>query len=506
MEKKIMPLLFILIILKQIVWIAVLPIFHTPDEQAHFAQVQNLAEGTTPGKLSTSAEIAAVEKYLDVFRDAGGNNRFTYHPEYRIEYAAAATGKYENRINSIPRESRKKLVINEATWYPPLYYQFAALGYKIASFSDLIGRIYFVRIWQMFIYLANMLLFYLAAKTIFTKKSPAVFFTIAAAFLPMPSFVGSGVTSDNLMNLLFTAVIFILLLIIKNGINKKYFIFLGLILVLGVQTKPHFVIAVPIVFAALVIRLILENKMKIVFFGIPLFVFAMAMAAMLMSYTKKTFYADLADVIFAKNRVEMPLVKYFFITLSKTYRETIPWFWGIYRWLSLAIPRIYYRIWNLFSLPALVFFVIYLVQNARQKKSIKFYQLLFLALAAVIYYLALFVWDYLFFLSVNFSFGLQGRYFFPILFPIGFLLFYFLRVSVLRLLFVVYCVFINFYTLIYLAASYYDFSSPGAFIMQMSQYKPWYFKDINLAMIFISYLAVFLIFLIQLTKYAKEKH
>ncbi len=37
-----------------LVWIILVPIWQYPDEQAHFSQVQNIAEiGKVPGKLNT---------------------------------------------------------------------------------------------------------------------------------------------------------------------------------------------------------------------------------------------------------------------------------------------------------------------------------------------------------------------------------------------------------------------------------------------------------------------
>lgn len=497
---------FFLILLKQILWIAVIPVFHTPDEQAHFAQVQNLAENTIPGKLSTSEEIVTAEKYLDVYRDASGNNRFTYHPEYRIVYTDSTIGKYENKIRNIPQASRKKLIFNEATWYPPLYYQFAAFGYKIVYPTDLISRVFFIRLWQTSLYLLMLYFFYLAAKLITNDKFIALIFLVFIGFLPMPSFVAAGVTSDNLMNTLFMAVIYLSLLCLKHGLAKKYFIFAAMIFILGVMTKPHFVIAIPIYAAAGFLRLFYEKQGKKIAALFSLLILAVFTIGSYMTNTKKAFFLDVGSALFVKERVSMPVTNYFFITLNKTYHETTPWFWGIYRWLSLAMPLWFYRLWNFLSAVSLLSLTLFLMQMRKKKKNLQFYQLTFLAAAVIIYYLVLFGWDYLFFLSHNFSFGLQGRYFFSVLFPIIFLLFYFLHFCALRVALAVYSVVINFFTLIYLAKSYYDFSSTSILLNQLSQYKPWYFKSMNFAAIFAAYLMCLVIFLIQLIKYAKTKH
>ncbi len=505
-ENKLLTIFFVLLVLKQIIWIAVIPVFHTPDEQAHFAQVQNIAESNIPGKLSTSKELMITEKYLDVYRDSSGNNKFTYHPEYRIQYTKSTTGKYEKEIKNINQKLRKKLTMNEATWYPPLYYQYAAVGYRLAYQDDLIGRIFFVRLWQSIFYLLSMYLFYRGARLIFSDKKSSLIFLLFAAFLPMPSYVGAGVTSDNLMNVLFTAVIFLSLLCLKHGFSKKNFTSFIMICILGFITKPHFVIALPVYISAVFFRLWYERRIKIIVFSIISVVLAAFAVGSYVMMTRKAFFLDIAGVLFAKEKVDMPLIKYFFMTMDKTYHETLPWFWGIYRWLSLAMPLWFYRIWNLLTAVAIFSFIFFLVKQLKKRKSVKFYQLLFLITAAAVYFLIIFGWDYLFFLSRNFTFGLQGRYFFPVLFPFVFLLFYFLRLRRLHFILALFSVFINFFTLQYLAKSYYDFASTEVLLNQLSQYKPWYLKGMNFVVLFTAYLLCLVIFLIQLIKYAKEKH
>ena len=79
-------------------WTAAVPVFHTPDEQAHFAQLEYMAENhvdsvSSPNNLSR--EIAVSEELLGTRRNDMGNNKFTYHPEYKIEYTNSFLGKYE---------------------------------------------------------------------------------------------------------------------------------------------------------------------------------------------------------------------------------------------------------------------------------------------------------------------------------------------------------------------------------------------------------------------------
>src|SRR3989338_3999490 len=95
---------------KGMLWSGVVPLWHFPDEQAHFAQLQNIAEGrfTRFSESFTSREISESEWLLGTFRYEKGNNLFTFHPEYNIPYANGFWGLAEERINSFSMSFRKE--------------------------------------------------------------------------------------------------------------------------------------------------------------------------------------------------------------------------------------------------------------------------------------------------------------------------------------------------------------------------------------------------------------
>ena len=82
-----------------------IPIWQYPDEQAHFAQVQNVAElGKVPMVGNdTSYEIALSEKILGTERNGFGNNKYTYHPEYNIAYSNNSMGLFEKELSAAKR-------------------------------------------------------------------------------------------------------------------------------------------------------------------------------------------------------------------------------------------------------------------------------------------------------------------------------------------------------------------------------------------------------------------
>ncbi len=515
---NLLPIFFICVFLKQILWLSVIPLWHTPDEQAHFAQVQNTAEGNIPGVLSTSREVVESEKILNVFRDERGNNSFTYHPEYKIEYRKKSfEGRYEKEIKDINKSERKKLVKNEASGYPPLYYYFSAIGYKIVYSGSIIDRVFFVRFWQNIIYLLTIYVYYHLARSFFKSKVLIFSFLTFISFLPMSSFVGAGVTSDNLMNLLFPLPILVGVKVVKNGVKISYLIIFLMVFTLGFLTKPHFIITIPILAFSILIRKIIEKRVRVLFIYLLLFVFLLCIyysqgiLAFINNGEIESIVPDVGKSSLLISRISLSgAIDYLFITLQKTYRETLPWFWGVFRWLSFTLNRRYYRFFNFLLVVSAITLFMRVSLKIKSKKKISKDNLAeaFLYSSVAIYFAAITFWDYLFFLSHGFSLGMQGRYYFPVLFPIVFFIFKnisaLLRKEVLIKMFGGVMILLNFYAIFEIAKSYYSFSSLKEFIFEFSQYKPQFFKGINIIIIALLYLIVLLVFLIEYLSFKHE--
>ena len=112
--------------------------------------------------------------------------------------------------------------------------------------------------------------------------------------------------------------------------------------------------------------------------------------------------------------------------------------------------------------------------------------LIFLAYVAAAYFLSITLFDWFFIRGHGFSFGIQGRYFFPtiiahlglvfvgllVLFPKSF------KKWVAAML-VIATVLFNYFSLFWVASHYYDVGSLNTFIIQTSQYKPEIFKSFH---------------------------
>src|SRR3972149_9854375 len=148
--KRVLFWLFLALIFKALTWSLLVPLWQTPDEQAHFGHVAYLAEGgelVRHGRFpDMSEEIYTSLAILGTKRDELGNNKFTFHPDYRLDYSQTLNGPREAEIKGLPQSTRTNFVIRESAYYPHFYYQASALIYRLIYPADLFVRAFSVRL------------------------------------------------------------------------------------------------------------------------------------------------------------------------------------------------------------------------------------------------------------------------------------------------------------------------------------------------------------------------
>ena len=485
---KLLKLLLIAAFFNALSWIVVIPIWQYPDEQAHFAQVQDVAElGYVPFEKNASREIDLSEQILGTKRDSFGNNKFTYHPEYKIDYSDSYIGLHELEISNLPKSARTELVKQESTNNPPLYYFLASIAYKIFYSGDLFTRVYAVRFLSVILFIGTIILSFKIGQIIFkNQKYLQLVLLSLVAFKPMLVFASTGVLPDVLTNLLFTLVIFIGLKAIEDGFNKALVVLSIITIVAGVMTRQQFLIAVIILFFPIIYQaLINHKKAKKSFFillSIVVFIgFANAFGTQIPIISSFRFQDDTypnISLFFRKDFFD-----YLVSMIRENYAQIWPWYWGIYKWLSLAYPIIIYRIINIIvgsAIIGIITKILLVIKNKRFDKN--FILFTFLLYSSIIYYLIIISWDYLFRIRSGFSFGIQGRYLFPLItahmciiligtWQITESLFRKYGAFIIFVL-VILMVLFNSYSLFYVSSHYYDTSKLSVFLKQASQYKP----------------------------------
>ena len=481
--KRIFLWLIFTIIFKILVWSLFVPMWHTPDEQAHFGHVAYLAEG---GQLpmgrnkDLTQEIAISEQLLGTYRNKYGNNQFTYHPEYRLEYTDNLTGKYEAEITNIPLSSRHNFTDAESAYYPNFFYRLSGIIYKLFYYQDLFIRVFAVRIFWLSTHLLMVWLAWLIGKEVFPKEpKAAVSVAVLISFQPMLSFVAAGVTGDNLHNLLFTAVIYFCLKI-RRKLDWLNLLGLAVMMTFGFINKPQFLIALGIVVPVLLWRFRL--------------LLGLITAGLFLLYTQgKLPYFEISNNLV---RPDYTLWQHLVYTANHTFREVLPWYWGVFRWLSLVLPRWVNQVMMRILLVAGIGLVIKLFRRCFEPGF------WIIAWSALIYFLALFFWDFQHIRNAGFPFGIQGRYYFPVIVPQMVLLVMGIKAiwSKLLILLNLWFIALNWIGFYIVVDSYYNTNNFKTFIIQASQYKPFFGKGWWLIIALGLYFIFSVIFSIQLFK------
>lgn len=535
-ENKTLPpivkLLLLTFFLKGIVISAILPIWHGPDEQAHFAQVQYFGEFGHPVENNVnvkdlSQEILLSENLLGTERDGFGKNKFTHNPNYRIEYTNTLTGKYEQILHTIPISARKMFVKNEATRYPPLYYYFSAIFYRLSYSLDLFNRVFITRFGSIILGTLTVLLTYKIAEKIFSKKSiiPLTAATLVA-FQPMFGFLSSSINSDNLMNFLFTGFLFWCVdILIAKKLSFKNLFLLVILMLAGFLTKPHFVIAFPIL---IILAVFLLPDIKSASRRHPKKTIFILLTVLVLSAIR--FRSNIIDVYEGRGlafseislkslrqpNFDISLATHTSWTLKHTVAEVVPWYWGVFNWLGVTLPRAVNRVINRLLILASLGLVFWAFKNRRFKKWTQIQKsIVFLVLSSLIFFTVLLFWDWLFVRGHSFSFGLQGRYYFPTISAHMMLVLVGLlslipsklnrmknRVAKLIGTLMVVLSLIGLHTI---TTAYYKIFPLDTFLNQVSQYKPIFFKSPFIVFWFALYFISLSVFIYQYVTYKKSR-
>ncbi len=508
--KKLTKILFIAAFLNALSWIVLIPLWQYPDEQAHFAQVQNISELGKNPKIGpdTSYEIAYSEKILQTERDGLGNNKYTYHPEYKLPLST----QQEILIKDLPKSSRRELVKIEATKNPPLYYFLASIPYRLTSQGDLFARVYAVRFLSIILFILLIVVAYRIANELFGKNSTVILALISLiAFKPMLVFSSTGILPDPLTNLFFATVLLISLKVVKKGLSTLKLVLFTIVVILGILTRQQFLLSVPIFAYAIFINLVSNKKFKEVIFIVGFFILFFVFLIYYPSAIPEIGAVDYS-ILTPKSFID-----YFTWNIKHSVAETLPWYWGVYKWLSLTPPAINYQVINrliLLSVVGIAVRVLLVIKNRKFEQMDLF--LVFLVGSSIIYFLSFVIGDYLFENLYGYSFGIQGRYYFPlviahialILIGVKSILKYVFK-SFLKYVFfilILFMIIFNDISLLHVSTSYYSTASLSEFIIHASQFKPVIFKGYMMLLILGLALLTQAFYLVSLFRYIYKEN
>jgi 4-amino-4-deoxy-L-arabinose transferase-like glycosyltransferase len=314
---------------------------------------------------------------------------------------------------------------------------------------------------------------------------------------PMMSFVSAGVNSDNLHNLLITIVVYISLRLIKHNLQIKDIFFILVVVALDIYTKPQGFIAIPIAATSILLAVIKSRQWKMLSWIVVVGICAILLSSGSWQQYKGLFYVD--------NTAGISLIDYIQFSVGKLVSQNIVWYWGVFKWLGVVLPPIYWQVANRVVLLGIVGLLVYCWKIIKHKKVIADpYSILFLILATFVYSFAIFWYDWQHTKLNGYSLGIQARYFFPtIVGHMAVLLTGFVSLGwrpairkCLRKILVFIFIWLQLGGMYQIIRVYYPADNLAELVMLISQYKPWFAKEGYLYL----WLSLYLLSLIYLVR------
>lgn len=390
--------------IKGLMWIAMVPLFEAPDEPVQFDYVLKIAENkkiffdrNDKKDSFQSEEICTAARYSGLLK---------FSPSYRNKYnfTPDQTGENEKNIDSLPFSLRKENsdIPAISIQYPPFYYLLATVPYGIFYNSSIITRVFAVRLFSLLLALLTIFAVYKTAELVFAKQKylPAII-ALLVSFNPMFTFISSSVNSDNLLTLFFTVFLYFYAKIFLNKHKPRDIVFLVLIVVLGNITKQHFALSLVMLFGLFCFTDKYSLKTRIIAGAACLALLFLAMFNLKSNFPVPVFAEKTVSVF--RYVYESFLPFFFGNALSAS-------FYGNFGWLNVPVPIWVSRFLLIFTLVCIGLYFYDLARAVLKRKSFLNFRTHLLLLIPVLIYTA-----GLIYVDCNIKFGLQGRYFFPVI-------------------------------------------------------------------------------------------
>ena len=244
-------------LLNGLAWSLLTPPFQVPDENAHFAYVQQLAErGSLPHVVNPegyfspaqSATLGAIGFYAIVGRP--------HNPSLFSELQ-------QRQIETSERAHLSKVGTGDAftaTNNPPLYYAMQVIPYKLAG-SSILDELAAMRILSVLMGALTVLLIYLfLAEALPGNPLACAAGALVAALQPLFAFMSGGVNNDSLLYLASAGVLWAIARAFRRGLSPANGALIGGFLGLGLLGKFTLLGFVPA--AALAVALLLWRGVR----------------------------------------------------------------------------------------------------------------------------------------------------------------------------------------------------------------------------------------------------
>ena len=232
------------------IWGFVVPPFQVPDEVAHFAYVQYLAETGKPPPQTAAAPYSLEEQTtletLSFFTTIG-------HPSLH----GVLTNQEDRFLRQVMAANRNPVGpggITSVTNQPPLYYALEAVPYWLSPSSDILTRLVLMRLLSALMAAFTVLGVFMFVRELFPRTSWAwPVGALVVAFQPTFDFIAAGVHADNLLFLASAWLLFLLLRTYRRGMTVRSGAAIGAATAVGLLSKLTFIALTPGIALAVVL-------------------------------------------------------------------------------------------------------------------------------------------------------------------------------------------------------------------------------------------------------------
>lgn len=226
-------------------WSLTTPALQVPDETAHYAYVETLAERGMPGKRVGEGAGAYSERFVITAENLA--NRIVNNNQAKPPWTAGIERTYERRIASLGDRADDANGWTPAGSYSPLYYAPATVPYYVSG-GTVLDRLWAVRMFSVLLIALAAAFAFLAAKELVPRPSwCAPVAGLAVALQPMFAHIGSGVQNDSMLIAVAAVVIYLVIRAFKRGLTPWLAAGTGAMLALGYAVKPGMAGFVPAV-------------------------------------------------------------------------------------------------------------------------------------------------------------------------------------------------------------------------------------------------------------------
>jgi hypothetical protein len=229
--------------LNAICWSVLTPPFQVPDEPAHFAYVQQIAETGTLPTPAGNPNYASQEE-LVALRDLHQAQVRWYPEKHPVDTQAQQRRLQEDLAQPLGRTGAGGAGV--ATSQPPLYYALATIPYGLGSGGTLLDRLELMRLLSALMAGLTALFAYLFVR----EAVPGVAWAwsvggLGVALAPALGLMGGAVNPDAMLFAVSAATFYLLALAFRRGLTPRLAIAIGVVTAIGLLSKVNFIGLVP---------------------------------------------------------------------------------------------------------------------------------------------------------------------------------------------------------------------------------------------------------------------